>query len=637
MAQSQQPTLPQFSPQASPSPNTTSNSFAFSQQKRQKLSPSGPSQPGSPYANSPYATSPPPTTPGPLTPTLSMPAPPATQASNAQFSQNSYTSYQQNGHGRSTSTGMALSMPPATPAATLPSPQPPTPGALSTPAPYTPATLAPMAPSSTNPPPANTMGPPTINPTKAQPSKTASYDVDDMLVGTGIDLDEEMEYLNQDLGGSFQPGSKDSFYGAGPANQPAQATEAKTHEELAAESADLAWNQAARRLAVTRSHEIKQNTLEPGRVHKQMNDIAQKYGLGLNLDLKPDNKQYMGKFNNPVDFPKPELKVVTRPGDNGAFVHTTGSFIPQDAYLVDQIAILSIGTKEHLRDLLREAGEVATIRQQTSHGVVPPEWADAAAVQPSGTVNGESAGARTGAESATSPRTNARKRSAGEMSNGLPTPVSDAPSPNYMVDSMLSGGKFAQNAEEGRLKKRQKRVDKLLEKDRDGADDGSRAGSVAPGTPGSVAPEQGDAKAPSKKESKKAAKAAEASSTTVNSTLSFFTGSKKKKYSWMTGDAGNSGASTPRAPAASGLGASGGAGRSRTARGPLTKAGVAHLGQFREDSEKGKHIQLRDWATVLEARGYKKLLQDALGKMDKSLTGDRVSAENSESRADKAT
>ncbi|KAI0024586.1 hypothetical protein F4780DRAFT_775533 [Xylariomycetidae sp. FL0641] len=46
------------------------------------------------------------------------------------------------------------------------------------------------------------------------------------------------------------------------------------------------------------------------------------------------------------------------------------------------------------------------------------------------------------------------------------------PHPNYMVDSLLPGGKFAQNAEEGRLKKRQKRVDKALEKDRDGAEEG---------------------------------------------------------------------------------------------------------------------------------------------------------------------
>jgi len=178
------------------------------------------------------------------------------------------------------------------------------------------------------------------------------------------------------------------------------------------------------------------------------------------------------------------------------------------------------------------------------------------------------------------------------------------------------------------LRKRQKRLEKLSEKDKEGAEGGSRSGSVAPGTPGSIAPD-GDTKTLTKKEGKKAAaKAAESSSgTTVNATLSLFTGGKKKKYSWMSSGAG-SGASTPRPQANSG--ATGGAGGtpSRAGRGPLTKASVTHLGQFREDSAKGKNIQLRDWIVVLEDRGMdSRSLQAAYDKVDKSDTGDKVATE----------
>ncbi|KAJ8128947.1 hypothetical protein O1611_g4681 [Lasiodiplodia mahajangana] len=66
----------------------------------------------------------------------------------------------------------------------------------------------------------------------------------------------------------------------------------------------------------------------------------------------------------------------------------------------------------------------------------------------------------------------------------------------------------------------------------------------------------------------------------------------------------------------------------KAGRGPLTKAGVTHLGQFREDSEKGKNIQLRDWIVVLEDRGLDpRSLQIAYGKVDKSDTGDKVATE----------
>ncbi|KAI0395014.1 hypothetical protein F5Y17DRAFT_425638 [Xylariaceae sp. FL0594] len=519
-----------------------------------------------------------------------------------------------------------------------PSTQPPTPGPNS-PSTFSNAMLVPasaVASFSTS----GNMGPPAIHPTPntlanearqkpASSTKDPNYDVNDMLMGTGIDLDEEAEFMNNletRTGFPHLPAQgKDSFYGAGPANQPPEAIGPESQEEYAAMLADRTWNEAAHRLAVTRSQEIRHHLLEPGILHKRISDVAQKFGLGLNLELRPDGRQFMGRLANPADAPKPELIVSYKKAPDGTVVNTCGSFIPKEAYLVDQIALLSLGTKERLRDLLSDANKLALARQKSSHGAIPPAWADVAAPAPPSMNGTQVNGARTGAESAVSPRTNPLKRPVDEISNGLPTPISEAPPPNYLVDTLIAVGKEAQSVEEGRLRKRQKRLEKSAEKDKDGTEGGSRSGSVAPGTPGSIAPD-GDGKALTKKEGKKAAAKAldSGSGTTVNATLSLFTGGKKKKYSWMTSGAG-SGASTPRPQANSGANGGPGGPPTRTGRGPLTRGSVTHLGQFREDSVKGKHIQLRDWIIVLEDRGMDaRSLQAAYVKVDKSDTGDKV-------------
>ncbi|KAI1381629.1 hypothetical protein F4677DRAFT_403681 [Hypoxylon crocopeplum] len=639
-----QPPIPQrqFSPQHSPT-----TAYQLPPNKRTKLSPGASSNPASPYPN--YAGSPRATTPA-STPTT-LPSPALNHMSNQPPSSNYSTPYQQP-NGRPASVGMTLTMPPVMPSAVstpaLPSPQPQMPNTSH--APYSAAKLAPIpaASSATSAPVITNMGPPAINPAGSfsndatrQTSKSASYkadaayEVDDMLVGTGIDLDEERELLNNlDSRGypNYPPGPRETLYGAGPANQPAQPTNARTQEELAVENADRAWNEAAMKLARTRSLEISSNLLEPGVLHKRLHDASQKFGLTLNLDLKSDGSRYMGRMQDPSEFPKPEIQVLYQKGPDGGVVQTLGSFIPPDALLVDQIALLSISTKQHLRELIGDANRIATMRQMSSHGLVPQEWVDAAAPLPA-TANGTQGGnPRTGAESAVSPHTNPLKRSADELSNGLPTPVSDTFPANQLVDAMTSLGKDARDAEEGRLRKRQKRAEKAAEKDKEVADGTSRAGSMAPGTPGSIAPEQPEVKAPTKKESKKAAKLAEASSTTVNATLGLFAGGKKKKYSWMTNSGGpGSGASTPRPQAAGAphMPGSTAAASHRTSRGPLTKSGVTHLGQFREDSDKGRNIQLRDWIVVLEERGFsQKTLQQAYDFLDKSDKSGKASVDN---------
>lgn len=181
--------------------------------------------------------------------------------------------------------------------------------------------------------------------------------------------------------------------------------------------------------------------------------------------------------------------------------------------------------------------------------------------------------------------------------------------------------------EESRLRTRQRRKDGVAES----GGTTSRSGSVAPGTPGSVAPEP---EKMTKKELKKnqALKVAEANShANQNITSSMFAGlggkgglfGKKKTgktYDWMNVGRGGSGPATPaRSMGGSGKGPGGSGGSSGPANMAMTTEGRNRLGTWREDKEKGKNIQLRDWVCVLERDGRElRALQRAYLNLDAS-------------------
>lgn len=193
-----------------------------------------------------------------------------------------------------------------------------------------------------------------------------------------------------------------------------------------------------------------------------------------------------------------------------------------------------------------------------------------------------------------------------------------------LSSAIRDDGKGDREAEEARLRKRQKRAIPEL------TVSSSRTGSVAPGTPGSVAPEPD--KVLSKKEQKELKKAAgggkagrgalpDTSTATANQTLQTlmggFGGRKKgKQYAWMT--AGASGASTPTRLNTTDLpGTPGAPGNKSSSAVKLTLDGKQRLGTWRESSDKGKQIQLRDWLTVMEIDGLElKAIQDAYIKLD---------------------
>lgn len=167
-----------------------------------------------------------------------------------------------------------------------------------------------------------------------------------------------------------------------------------------------------------------------------------------------------------------------------------------------------------------------------------------------------------------------------------------------LAQALRSAANSERDFEEERLAKRERR----------NAGGTPRNSSIAPGTPGSVAPEPG-AKPLTKKEREKLDKGRQnvidvhAQANAATNTF-LFGASKKKKYAWMNSATGSgSGTSTPnrsgpQLPGTPGIGSGGSAEKQR-----LTTDGKNRMGGFREDKESGNGIQLRDWLAVLENDG----------------------------------
>ncbi|KAG6033721.1 hypothetical protein E4U41_006813 [Claviceps citrina] len=643
MAQSQsQVPLPAFSPpQHSPSPVAQQPGFALPPNKRVRTD--GPaSQPGSPYAAPPFAAS-----PGAVgSPPLNTGSPAFPQATTPQSS--GYNTPYTNGNHT-----QGLSFPDvragtSTPPLINPQPRPPP---ISMPQ-YTNAMMAPVqqqlqgvaspAPAQTP----NIMGPPQ-RPAE-RPTKDYEYDVTDSLAGTGIDLRAEEQYMSElysnaldanseaRTGFAHNPaGAKATFYGAGPANQPAESVPEQDQRQFALKAAEQAWANSSMRLAIQRTQEINDPFLLVALLHRRAEKIAREHHISLNLDMK-NNAQTMGKMRLPEQFPAPAVTVKMQPGPDSTMVQTTGSYIPQDSFLVDQLALLSIATKQRLRELVEDANVVAVNRQKTCHGEIPEDWMAAAApmnAEPLGKaaevdpVKDAADGVPVASETAP------LKRSAEDaaLGNSLRPVKKLAKIASSMTLTMRELARQEREWEEARLRRRQKRNDGTA----DVGVTSSRSGSMAPGTPGSVAPDSD--KPMTKKEMKKhqTLKAAEANShANQNMTSSMFAGlggkgnlfGKKKTgktYDWLNAGRGGSGTSTPTKFTPGGPGGMKGPnGAPGTPTAPslaLTTEGRNRLGTWREDKEKGKNIQLRDWVVVLERDGREvKALQQAYVRLDAS-------------------
>ena len=378
--QSQVPARAFSPPQPSPSPAGSQSGYALPPNKRVGAA----SQPGSPYPASPYAASPGAAGSPPLT-AASPPyaqTPPVQGGYNTPYANGGATPVYNVAEARAAAAAAA-----AANASISPMQQHQhIPGTMTA---YTNATLTPVSHQGQQHMQQNIMGPPQ-RPAE-RPTKDYEYDVTDSLAGTGIDLRAEEQYMselysnamegNQDARTGFAvqpPSGSNSFYGAGPASQPPETIKDQSQKNYETQAAERAWTESSMRLAASRTQEMANPFLFMAIMHRRADKIAREHHLGLNLELR-NNAYTQGKMRYPEQFPTPSVNVKTQPGPDSTTVSTTGSFIPHDAYLVDQLALLSLSTKQRVRELVEDANAIALNRQKTSHGDVPEEWAPAAA------------------------------------------------------------------------------------------------------------------------------------------------------------------------------------------------------------------------------------------------------------------
>lgn len=231
--------------------------------------------------------------------------------------------------------------------------------------------------------PGGMMPPPT-----SRPQREYEYDVTDSLLGTGVNIRDEENALAEYYAGTFgqdartglpanAPGNRASFYGGGFANQPGAAATVSQKEFEAAE-VERAWNESTARLAQTRAVEHNNPFLNYGNLHARMEKIAASHGIEINLDnKKKPEEQHLQKSRNPVDYGTvPKATVATKTGPDGSLVNVYGTVLPPDCFLIDQLALLSLGTQHRMREIIADCDKIATHRQQNSHGVIPRAWAD---------------------------------------------------------------------------------------------------------------------------------------------------------------------------------------------------------------------------------------------------------------------
>ncbi|KAK6353116.1 hypothetical protein TWF696_005106 [Orbilia brochopaga] len=291
--------------------------------------------------------------------------------------------------------------------------------------------------------------------------------------------------------------------------------------------------------------------------------------------------------------------------------------------------LVSIATQEHVRELLTAAYTYANHRRQGNTLKGMGEWTDIAIGESEGR-NGRLMGSMQEGEAAVSPGgTLSRKRSFAVANASSQT----GRTPALLSETARSLRQIATDErmiEEARIAARLQRLNGT----KPGTPAATDAASAdAPNPPaGSVAPE------PEKRMTAKEAKRAQntrldeiQSHKAANETASLMLGAigRKKRYSWMSaastptggggGGGGGSGASTPTRAGTPGP-ANGKAGGTSGAAATSSNGPVMHwkrrMGEWNEQGERGKGIQLRDWTLALEADGReRKTVQKGYLKM----------------------
>ncbi|KAH9869948.1 hypothetical protein J1614_006869, partial [Plenodomus biglobosus] len=442
--------------------------------------------------------------------------------------------------------------------------------------------------------------------------------ISDVLTGSGIDLRAEEDNLllsyrssnSQGTGtsgtphGSFnwsQQGGHGAFQGTGPLSQPVskeqhEAEFLRKHE------------QAARILNESAQQPLTDPFLMANVLRHRIAKRAYEHGITVHVD---------GLFDKIPDKTPRDVTRTAQAGANGEQIVglEAASLLNQNAPLVEILSLLSLAAEERVRTLVEDAFALSQGRQNTSHGLIPPNLVDIAVVDKSAEQKmvAPTNILRTpweAPDSATSPTATANKQI--PNATRLPTPPSEVPptplptfqnTTNHVAAALMARIKADEAYERERLRKRQKRT---------------QGTSTGGGTPADTPLPPLPLPEPLTKKAQAAAKKQNQSDAVVfgkaNETAQMAIGGRKKKYAWMSGGGGGgggagSGANTPKPVATAAASAVPGSGTATPAAPATNKALLARkrtFGAAIEETDIGAKIQVRDLVHVLELDGREK-------------------------------
>jgi hypothetical protein len=205
--------------------------------------------------------------------------------------------------------------------------------------------------------------------------------ISDVLTGTGIDIRAEEEAMllsnNRSFNsqattlsphGSFNNAwtqGAGAYQGTGPLSQPM--SQAEQEAELRRKHAT-----AARALNESTSAPLADPFLLAGNLRQMLTRRAYQNGVNVNLE---------GLFDKIADPSVPQnVTRTSMTGSNGESITVlqAQSLLNQQAPFVEILSLVTLAAEERLRTVLEDAFALAQGRQNTSHGIVPPNLKDLA-------------------------------------------------------------------------------------------------------------------------------------------------------------------------------------------------------------------------------------------------------------------
>ena len=248
------------------------------------------------------------------------------------------------------------------------------------------------------PPPPSSMPPPKVPYSKATDNaeleKANARDLDvnnisDVLTGSGIDLRAEEDNLLHSYGnrsgygtsfnsqatgstisphGSFNNWSQQSSHGAFQGSGPlSQSVSQEQHEAEFLRKHD----QAARILNESAQQCLTDPFCDANVLRHRMARRAYENGIQVNVD---------GLFDKIPDKTPRDVTRTTQNGANGEQIVglEAASLLNQNAPLVEILSLLSLAAEERIRTIVEDSFALSQGRQNTSHGLIPPQMLDIA-------------------------------------------------------------------------------------------------------------------------------------------------------------------------------------------------------------------------------------------------------------------